>query len=159
MLPYFAGERTPILDPRARGTITGLTLRHTRGHLYRAALEGIACGIRHNLDALPQAYPIRAVCVGGGTRESLWPQIVSDVTGMAQTIPQETVGASYGDALLAALGTGLAAHGTSWAIPAQTIEPNPDVRELYDALYTRYRALYPATRDLQHALADLQGSA
>ena len=104
LLPYLAGERTPILDPDARGTITGLTLRHTRGHLFRAMIEGIAFGARHNLETLSEGKRVRAVAVGGGSRGSLWPQTVSDITALDQEIPVETVGASYGDALLAAEG-------------------------------------------------------
>ena len=109
LLPYFAGERTPIFDPDARGVIAGLTLRHTRGHLFRAVYEGIAFGIRQILelldDAAGPAEPI--VAVGGGTQGGLWTQIVSDVTGREQQVPDQTIGASYGDALLAAIGTGL----------------------------------------------------
>jgi xylulokinase len=157
VLPYFAGERTPILDPRARGTITGLTLRHGRGHLYRAALEGTAFGVRHNLEALAPGADVRAVAVGGGTKGSLWTQIVTDVAGIAQAVPAETIGASYGDALLAAEGVGLVARGSSWATATEVVTPRPETQEVYDELYALYRELYPATRPIQHALADLQG--
>jgi xylulokinase len=157
VLPYFAGERTPILDPRARGTIAGLTLRHGRGHLYRAALEGTAFGVRHNLEALAPGADVRAVAVGGGTKGALWTQIVTDVAGIAQAVPAETIGASYGDALLAAEGVGLVARGSSWASAAEVVTPRPETRQVYDDLYALYRELYPATRTIQHALADLQG--
>lgn len=156
LLPYFAGERTPILDPRARGTITGLTLRHARGHLYRAVLEGVAFGVRHNLEALSVEGDGRAVAVGGGTTGGLWTQIVSDVTGRSQEVPVETVGASFGDALLVAESVGLVPTGTSWLRRATVVEPDPSKADLYDGLYTLYRALYPATSDIQHALATLQ---
>ena len=114
VLPYFAGERTPILDPHARGTIMGLTLRHNRGDIYRAVLEGIAMGIRHNLETMDSRSGLRAVAVGGGTKAELWLQIVSDVTGLTQEVPSVTIGASYGDALLAAEGAGIVAPRTSW---------------------------------------------
>jgi xylulokinase len=156
VLPYFAGERTPILDPNARGTIIGLTLRHTRGHLYRAALEGIAFGVRHNLETLAPEGDVRAVAVGGGTKGSLWTQIVSDVTGRCQEVPTETIGASYGDALLAAEGVGLIPARSSWAQPAALVEPDPDRSCAYEQLYTLYRGLHPATREFQHALARFQ---
>ena len=83
LLPYFAGERTPIFDPDARGLVLGLTTGHGRAELYRAALEGIAHGVRHNLEAFRDAGgpDPRLVAVGGGTRGGLWTQIVSDVTG------------------------------------------------------------------------------
>ncbi len=81
VLPYFSGERTPINDPKARGVIAGLTLSHHRSHLYRAILEGVAYGIRHNLDTFRSigAKVKRIVAVGGGTKSSTWLQIVSDV--------------------------------------------------------------------------------
>lgn len=156
LLPYFAGERTPILDPNARGTIIGLTLSHNRGHLYRAALEGTALGARHNLEVMAPAGDVRAVAVGGGTRGDIWTQIVSDVTGMTQVIPAETIGASYGDALLAAEGTGLASKGSSWAHPLAVIEPDETKSALYDELYALYRELHPATTRIQHALTRIQ---
>jgi xylulokinase len=156
VLPYFAGERTPILDPRARGTITGLTLRHERRHLYRAVLEGIAFGVRHNLEFLAGETAVRSVAVGGGTKGGLWAQIVSDATGRRQEIPAETIGACYGDALLAAEGVGLVPPGSSWARPAEVLEPDPDAAPVYDSLYALYRDLHPATAVIQHALANLQ---
>lgn len=155
VLPYFAGERTPILDPRARGTIVGLTLRHGRSHLYRACLEATAYAIRHNLEAF--ATPTRRiVAAGGGTRSSLWPQIVSDVTGVVQELPEVTLGAAYGDALLAAEGVGLVAPRSSWASTRRTIEPRAEASEIYAELYRLYRQLYPATALIQHELAALQ---
>lgn len=159
ILPYFAGERTPIFDPHARGTVIGLTLSHRRGDLYRAALEGIAYGVRHNLEAMAPGLRARAVAVGGGVRGELWTQIVSDVCGIVQEIPRETIGACYGDALLAAEGAGLAAPGSSWARAQSVVEPRPETAELYAGLYELYRGLYPATAPTAHALAALQSSA
>lgn len=159
MLPYFAGERTPIFDPLARGVIAGLTLGHTRGHLFRAVYEGIAFGIRQILELLDtETNPVqRLVAVGGGTQGGLWTQIVSDVTGREQDIPAQTIGASYGDALMAAIGTGLVPADTSWARVAQVVTPNPEVRPLYDQMYELYTTLYPANREHVHALARVQG--
>lgn len=163
MLPYFAGERTPIQDPDARGTIIGLTLDHGRGHLYRSALEATAFGIRHNVEQLREAgAPIgRVVAVGGGTTGGLWTQIVSDITGIEQVIPSTTVGASYGAAILAAehapaCDGDLDSRAAAWNPPAEVLQPDPEVTALYDELYQHYRALYPATADTAHALAALQ---
>lgn len=160
MLPYFAGERTPIFDPKARGVIAGLSLRHDRGHLFRAAYEGIAFGIRQILEFFDHAggAAARIVAVGGGTQGGLWTQIVSDVTGRTQEVPAETIGASYGDALMAAIGTGLIAADTDWATAGSIIVPDAARRPVYDDLYVRYNALYPATKDLVHGLADLQAA-
>ncbi|MGW0503470.1 FGGY-family carbohydrate kinase [Micromonospora sp. NPDC003241] len=161
LLPYFAGERTPIFDPDARGVIAGLTLRHGRGHLFRAGYEGIAFGIRQILELLdtPENPVARLVAVGGGTQGGLWTRIVSDVTGREQEVPEVTIGASYGDALLAAIGAGLAAPDTDWTRPGQIVRPDPSVSATYDGLYAGYTSLYRSTRAEVHALARLQGAA
>jgi xylulokinase len=158
VLPYFAGERTPIFDPHARGVIAGLTLRHTRGHLYRAACEGIAFGIRQILELLDRAGgpAARVVAVGGGTQGGLWTQIVTDVTGREQLVPEQAIGASYGDALLAAIGVGLQPADTDWSVVRQPLAPDPKNRAVYDELYALYGQLYPGTREIVHRLARLQ---
>lgn len=155
MLPYFSGERTPIYDPLARGVIAGLTLRHGRGHLLRAAYEGIACGVRQIVDNLQQAAgpPERIVAVGGGTQGGLWTQIVSDVCGIEQQVPSQTIGASYGDALLAAIGVGLVPPETDWSRPDQVVRPDPATAATYATLFEIYTELYPATRAQVHRLA------
>ena len=158
VLPYFAGERTPLFDPRARGVICGLTLSHGRGHLYRALLEATAYGVRHIFEAMREAGGggEKLVAVGGGTKGGLWTQIVSDVTGREQILPQETIGASYGDALLAAAALGLVSPDEIWNPTSAIVKPDSDTRATYDRLYSIYRELYPATSSAAHALADLQ---
>jgi xylulokinase len=158
VLPYFGMARSPIFDPRARGMVFGLTLAHGRGHLYRAMLEGSAYEVRHNLEIMAAVgvAPRRLVAVGGGTRSDLWTRVVTDVTGVAQVIPEITVGASYGDALMAGLAAGLVPPGTRWNRPAQVLEPDPSVAARYDELYRVYRELYPATKALAHAAARIQ---
>ncbi|MCT2587022.1 FGGY-family carbohydrate kinase [Actinophytocola gossypii] len=158
LLPYFAGERTPIFDPDARGVIAGLTLEHGRAELYRAALEGIAYGVRHNLEAMREAggRARRLVAVGGGTQGGLWTRIVTDVTGEEQQVPTETVGACLGDALLAAVATGADVDIDAWNPPDHTVAPESGG---YDAFYQRYRELYPATEDVAHFLAGEQHAA
>jgi xylulokinase len=154
-LPYFAGERTPVADPRARGVVAGLTLRHGRGHLYRAVLEATAYAARHNLEAFELETVERVAAVGGGASSPLWVQIVSDVSGVEQEIPVETIGASYGDARLAAEAVGLAEPGGSWSRPARVFTPEPGARERYEGLYALYRELHASTREIQHSLAEL----
>ncbi len=158
VLPYFAGERTPLFDPHARGVVAGLSLRHGRGHLYRAVYEGIAYGVRQILELLEVAGgpATRVVTVGGGTRSGPWSQIVSDVTGIRQLVPEQTIGASYGDALLAAIGSGLVPPDTDWTRIVGEIVPNPENRAVYDELYETFTQLYPATRDQVHRLALMQ---
>jgi xylulokinase len=169
MLPYFAGERTPLFDPDARGVLIGLTLRHHRGDIYRAALEATAYGVRHNLQAMRDAggQARRLVAVGGGTKGGLWTQIVSDVLDAPQQLPRQTIGACLGDALLAAIGIGHIKSGESpdtqidmaeigmaqWNPIAATIEPRPEPAATYARLYDLYRELYPNTREIAHALA------
>lgn len=178
VLPYFAGERTPIQDPDARGVIAGLTLAHTRGDLYRAALEATAFGVRHNVETMRAAGADirRIVAVGGGTQGRLWLQIVSDVTGLVQEVPATTIGASYGAAFLAAVATagdstagdgaadGGAADGaapdiTAWNPVIETIRPDDSLREVYDELFDRYTRLYRETADVVHELAAEQRGA
>lgn len=158
VLPYFAGERTPIFDPHARGLIVGLTLGHRRGHVYRALLEGTAFGARHILEVMygegtPRAS-IRAV--GGGTRSELWLHIVSDVLGVPQDVPAVTIGASFGDAHLAATAVGLARLEDTWNEVRSTVVPDPKLGRQYDQLYAIYRELYPSTRAAMRALTTLQ---
>ena len=155
-LPYLAGERTPVFDPDARGLFAGLTLRHGRGHLFRAAYEGIGFGVRQILEMFDDAHTgRRTVAVGGGLRSPVWTQAVSDITGRPQLVAEQGIGASYGGALMAAIGVGLVAPHTDWARITHEITPNPDHRALYDELYGVWRAVYPATRSLVHQLGEL----
>jgi xylulokinase len=160
-LPYFSGERTPILDPNARGVLCGLTLAHGPGHLARALLEAIAFAVRHNLETFEGAgAPLdRLVAVGGGTQGAVALQAMSDVTGRPQQVCAAGVGACHGDAFLAAIGAGAAGWDDDWSVIDQEVEPRAEHAELYEELYARYRELYPATRDVTHALARIGGEA
>ena len=157
MLPYFAGERTPLMDPQARGVIAGLTLSHTRGDLYRAALEATGFAVRHNIEAIEAAGGDikRIVAVGGGTQGSLWTQIISDVTGRAQEVRAQSIGASYGGALLAAQLVGDASID-AWNPVQQVVTPRREATKEYDELYPLYRDLYTSSADVAHALAARQ---
>ena len=155
MLPYFAGERTPVMDARARGLIAGLSLTHTRGDLYRAALEATGFAVRHNIEAIEAAGGDvrRIVAVGGGTQGDLWTQIVSDITGREQVIPTQTIGASYGGAVLAAQSV-TDVSAAAWN-PVREIR-KPAEPGVYQDLYRQYLELYPSTREISHALAERQ---
>jgi xylulokinase len=164
LLPYFAGERSPLFDPGARGVLLGLELRHRPAHLLRAAYEGIAMGVRHNLEVFgaPGAdgdgSPWRAVAVGGGTSSAAWIQVVSDVTGLPQHVPAVTIGAAYGDALLAAASVGMVDAGTDWTRVSHVVEPDPGLRSFYEHRYGVYRRLYESTRPLLTAIAADDGA-
>lgn len=156
-LPYFQGERMPIQDPLAKGVFFGLSLRHTRGHLVKAVFEGIAYGIDQNFALLREAgIPITTVtAVGGGTKTPLWLQVVSDVCGVRQIVPEVTIGASFGDALLAGLGIG--AISSPEAIKRmvrikRVVEPDAARHAAYAPYKQAYRALYERTKDIMHTL-------
>ena len=156
-LPYLAGERMPINDPKAKGVLFGLTLEHDRGHIYRAALEAVACSLTQNVRLLESVgLPVeQVIAVGGGTKNEAWMQIVADVLGKPIVIPEVTVGASYGDALMAALGTGALesfAQLKSVVRTARSYLPNPRKHQEYQSLMEVYDALYPATRELMYML-------
>ncbi len=155
-LPYFSGERTPINDPDARGLIAGLTLSHTRDHVFRALLEGVGFGVRHNLEAFAEigARVDRVVAVGGGAKSDAWLQIISDITGVAQVVPEVTLGAAYGDAFLAGRAAGLLSADTidSWVKPGRVIVPDASRRALYNRMFALYLQLYAGTREVVHAL-------
>ncbi|MEY9490693.1 xylulokinase [Streptomyces calvus] len=157
LLPYFSGERTPVMDPHARGVIAGLTLSHTRGDLYRAALEATGFGVRHNIETIEAAGGDirRVVAVGGGTQGPLWTRIVSDITGRPQELRTVTIGASYGGALLAAQ---LVASVSidDWNPVREMVTPRTESAARYDELYALYRRLYPDTMATVHALAAVQ---
>ena len=154
MLPYFSGERTPIHDVHAKGALFGLNLTHTRGDLYRALIEGIAHGTRHVTDTFAELgqRPARLLAVGGGTKNALWLQATSDITGIDQIVCEKTTGASYGDAFLAALAVGLVERGdiTQWNPVVETIRAHPSA--VYDAAHGLFLKLYEQTRDIAREL-------
>lgn len=156
-LPYFAGERTPINDPRARGVIFGLTLQHTRSHLYKSALEGVGYSIGQHLDILREHnLPVRKLMVvGGGAKNPNWMQIIADITNHQLQTARVGIGAAYGDALLAAVGIG---HCPSFETleakikPAKVFQPDPERHHLYKPYRSLFDRLYLSTRDLMHEL-------
>ena len=163
MLPYLMGERSPIWDPDARGTITGLTLYHTRAHVYRAALEGVAFALRHNVEAGVHAgYAIEDTIgvVGGATKSALWMQILADVTG--RTVSRAAGGeAAFGDAMLGAVAMGLAKPEDldAWIETAdihRAVEPNPSAVVVYERLFPHFVGLYEDLRERFASMARAQ---
>lgn len=149
-LPYLSGERTPHPDPLARGAWIGLTLRHGRGHLTRALLEGVSFGLKDSFTLLQQAGlgQVRQVrASGGGTKGALWRQILASVLEAELVTVNTTEGAAYGAALLAGVGTGAwsdvaAACRAAIHITGST-RPDPAQVEVYRQAYPLYRELYP----------------
>ena len=154
-LPYFSGERTPLHDPDVRGTFLGLDLTHSRGDLYRALIEGIAFGTRHVMETYAEAgaRPARLMAVGGGTKNRLWLQATSDITGLDQVVSEVSLGAAYGDAFLAARAIGAAGPEdiARWNPARETITAHPD--PVYERRYGQFRRLYGQTREIMAELA------
>jgi xylulokinase len=156
--PYLQGERTPYADPDARGAFVGLSLRHDRGALVRAVLEGVAFGLRDSLELLRElgVAPTVARVSGGGARSRLWLEILAAVLDLPLELTAAEEGSAYGAALLGGVASGM------WSSPVEavdatvsvraTVEPRPDWVETYEAVYARYRGLYPALRDLSETV-------
>jgi xylulokinase len=149
-LPYLAGERTPHADPDARGAFTGLSLRHDRGALVRAVLEGVACGLRDSLDLVIAlgAEPQSGRVSGGGARSELWLQIIASVLELPLERLAVEEGAAYGAALLGGVAGGVFANPeeavAACVHPHGRVDPVPEWIEPYREVRARYRALYPA---------------
>jgi xylulokinase len=153
--PYLAGERTPHADPDARGAFTGLTLRHDRGALARATLEGVAYGLRDSLELLRElgVHARAGRLSGGGSASALWSKIVASVLGIPLERTESQEGSAFGAALLAGVRSGAFAdveEAVARCVRVRDrIEPEPEWAELYERGYGRYRELYPALRPLQ----------
>lgn len=162
-LPYLMGERTPHLDPQARGMWFGITAAHKRGHMIRSILEGVAFSLRDSYEIFKElGIPIEQIrASGGGSRSAVWRQIQADIYGKEVVTLRTSEGSALGAALLA----GVAAKNYSsveesakQAIVVQDrVSPQPENVKLYDRQYEVYRNLYPAVRNLSHQLAALGG--
>ena len=164
-LPYLCGERTPHPDPLARGAWVGLTNRHTRAHLTRAVLEGVAFGLK-DIFSLMQSVGMREIeqvrVSGGGAKSTVWRQILADVLESELVTVNTTEGAAYGAALLAGVAAGV------WpdvdVACAQTIRvsdriiPNAANISRYAEMYRQYQSLYPALRPISHALSAIEST-
>jgi xylulokinase len=151
-LPYLAGERTPHADPDARGAFVGLSMRHDRGALVRAVLEGVAFGLRDSLELLRELGVVASAgrASGGGARSRLWLEIVASVLGIPLELTAVEEGSAYGAALLAGVSAGVftdvhEAVATCVRV-RERIDPDPVWANAYEGQYERFRALYPALR-------------
>jgi xylulokinase len=153
--PYLAGERTPHADPDARGAFTGISLRHDRGALARATLEGVAYGLRDSLELLRElgVRPAVGRASGGGAKSDLWLHIVASVLGLPLERTESEEGSAFGAALLAGVRAGVfqdAADAVARCVRVRDrIEPDPDWSAAYERGYDRYRLLYPTLRPLE----------
>lgn len=155
--PYLMGERTPHLDPNARAALVGLTASHTRAHVVRAILEGVAFSLRDSLEIFRDMnVPVESIRLGGGgARSKLWRQIQADVYAHAVDIVQAEEGAAYGAALLAGVGGGLwqsVDHACADVVRVvDRIEPDATAVKVLEPLYRSYRELYPALHKVFNA--------
>ena len=162
-LPYLTGERTPHLDPHARGAFVGLTSRHGLGHLTRAVMEGVAFSLRDSIELMAGLGldPTEVRITGGGSRSAFWCQLFADVLGKRVVRAAVDEGPAYGAALLAGVAVGAfdsvdQACGAI-AVPTAAFEPRAGERRRYESYYESYRKLYSATRAAMHELSDLAG--
>lgn len=152
-LPYLLGERSPYSDPNARGAFIGLTVKHGRGHMTRAVLEGVAMGLRDLLEiAKEQQLPIQEIRVsGGGAKSALWRQILADVLGHPVCMVNSVEGPALGAAIMAAVGNGayasLEAACDAIVKVVETKVPVPVNMDTYNDLYTVYHQLYHRLRE------------
>jgi xylulokinase len=158
-LPYLAGERTPHMDPHARGSFIGLGLHHGREHLARAVMEGVAFALRDALEiGLHLSGPVETIiAAGGGAESAVWRQIQADVFGVPLRQTKLVEQASVGAALLAGAGAGLytdlheaCSHTVKYG---PVTEPDPARQKQYAALYDHFRELYPHLRNDFHRLS------
>jgi xylulokinase len=160
-LPNLAGDRGASHDAYARGAWVGLTLSHTRAHLFRALLEGVAFSFRSMQDWLEASgAPVRDVrCVGGQARSDLWNQLKADILNRPVLVPQVVEAVTLGAAILAALGIGvhsdLISGVQAMVRTEQRFDPDPGRVEVYARLFETYQSLYPALRDTNWRLRDL----
>ena len=147
ILPYFLGEKTPIFDPEARGVMFGLTLSHTRAHIFRAVLEAVIYGFRHHLDVMKDMghIPRRVYATNGGAKSAFWCQIAADVLkAPVRSFPGHP-GSALGVAFLAGMGVGIFRQWDEihkFLADYQSFEPEPAHTAIYDKSYEVYRSIY-----------------
>ena len=149
--PYLAGERTPHPDPNARGSFVGLSVRHDRGALWRAMLEGVAYGLRDSLELLRElgARPESGRVSGGGARSELWLRILASVLGLPLETTESEEGSAFGAALLAGVRAGVFADADDAVARCVRVRRRIEPEWNYDDGYRRFRRLYPTLRPLE----------
>jgi xylulokinase len=163
-LPYLMGERTPIWDVNARGVLFGLSLNHTKGHLIRAAMEGVAFALYHSFETLGAAglrvnYPL--VLNEGGARSSLWRRIITDVFDVPTVLLERRTGAPFGDAILAGVATGIFPDfgvARQWAVTVEPMEPDPAAHACYMEHFALFKQVYQDLKADFVALARLRSA-
>jgi xylulokinase len=158
VLPYFMGERNPIWDTDAKGTIVGLSLAHTKAHIYRAFLEAVAYSLRHSMECTGEDLGESILLAGGVTKSKVWRQIFADVTGYPVVCPMNDVEANLGDVILAGIGTGLLTYDDvrKWRTLGERTTPNMEAHEKYNEYYKLYHSLYGDLKDDMKKLSEIR---
>lgn len=164
VLPYLMGERTPIWDADARGLVFGLSLNHTKGHLVRAMMEGVAYAMYDSFRLVKDAglkikYPM--VLNEGGAVSRLWRQIIADVFEVPVVMVKRRIGAPFGDAILAGVAAGILPGyevAREWTEYIEPMEPDAKTHRIYEDYYRLYKRLYEHTRDDYRRLAELRSA-
>ena len=155
-LPYLYGERSPLLDPRARGAFVGLTASHGRAELTRAVMEGVVFSLRQSLEIIAELAPVAQIrATGGGGRSRFWVQLQADIYGRPVSVMAVEEGAAYGAALLAGVAAEVFASveaASELTRVRETIEPDTTKSSVYDELFGTYAALYPSLSGAMHDL-------
>lgn len=153
-LPYLMGERSPINDTDARGTLIGLSMDTRRSDIVQAVLEGVSFAIRDSFEiARAQGIPVKSskIC-GGGAKSPLWRKIMANVLNIPLMVPQAEEGPGYGGAMLAMVGSGayesVQACADALVFTAQVVEPDPEIAARYEEKYQKFRKIYPAVKEL-----------
>lgn len=163
--PYLTGERNPHPDPLARAAFVGITLRHGLGHFVRAVMEGVAFGMRDNLELLRAQgiHPTEAVMSGGAVNSPVWRQLTADIIGLPLVTLNTNEGGALGAAILGAVGVGAWPDVPSackhFVHAVDTLTPDPQGAADYARLYPVYRQLYPALQTTFSALSNFESSA
>ncbi len=157
LLPYFMGERSPIWDTHARGTLFGLSLAHTKAHVYRAFLEAVAYSLRHSMESTNTDLGDYILVAGGVAKSKLWRQIIADVTGYPIVCPLNDVEANLGDVILAGVGIGLLSCDDvkSWQVMDEKVLPDPKAHAIYNEYYKLYHSIYENLKTDMKKMSDL----
>lgn len=160
ILPYFMGERSPIWDSKARGTLMGLTIKHTAAHIYRALLESVGYALRHVMEdyGYDRSSKVPCMLVGGGSSSRLWVHILADITGVPMQCMENGVEAPVGDAFLAGYATGLFTDFeeiSSWTHSYTVTCPDRENHERYNKYFEIYKKMFLSLREDMHELTDL----
>lgn len=144
VLPYFMGERAPIWNSDAKGTIFGLSLVHTKAHVYHAFQEAVCYALRHSIEMTGEDLGDYIIIAGGVTQSPAWVQIFADVTGYAVRTPVVNAEANLGDVMLAGIATDTLTveNAKKWQVLGDKVEPNQKNHEIYNKYYALYRKLY-----------------